>query len=133
MPLAWGPSPGAITADPVSPLREKFLRCDADILENLSKQRRRHISTGVQRNRRFSSIGMAELLVRSSLPHFDESFMLEKRDDFSRLENRKLPQPLHRHELSADEFDFEGRLAILEKHLDDFSKIPVQFIERRAL
>ena len=35
--------------------------------------------------------------------------------------------------LSADEFRFQRRFAVLEEHRDDFAKIGVQLIERLAL
>ena len=42
----------------------------------------------MKRDRRAASIGMPELLVRTSLTDFDEAAPLKEGDNLSRLENR---------------------------------------------
>ena len=37
------------------------------------------------------------------------------------------------HKLGSDKFNFKGRRAILQKHLDHFAQIQMQFIERFTL
>jgi hypothetical protein len=56
-----------------------------DVAADLSKQRRRDISTRMHRYRRDASIRVAELFVRTSLPDFYEPDPLQPRDDFPRL------------------------------------------------
>jgi len=42
---------------------EKLIRGRADVFDDLTEQQRRDVSTTVDRNRRSTTVGMAELLV----------------------------------------------------------------------
>ena len=62
----------------------------ADVAGNLAQQDRRDVAPLVEGNRRATSIRVAELLVRPSLPDFDEAESAKRRDDLAGLQDRML-------------------------------------------
>lgn len=77
---------------------------------------------------------MPELFVRSTLPDLHKPEFAKDGNHLTRLENRQFRHfSAHSDELGTDELRLHGRLPIFKEHLDDFSKVCVQFIERLAL
>jgi len=66
---------------------------------------------------------MTELLVRTTLPDFDEPEPLKARDDLTRLENRQRTHSGDANRLGPDELRFEVRLSVLEKHGDNLCEV----------
>jgi len=106
---------------------------ETDILRDLTKQDRRDVASGVDRDGGRAAVGVSELLVRAALAHFDEAEPREDRDDLARLKNRDARHSFDDDGLRADEFGLELRFAVLEQHRNHFAKIRVQLIERRSL
>jgi hypothetical protein len=73
---------------------------------------------------------MAVLPVGAPLPCFHKSQPVEDGDHLSRLQNGYCAHAsAHKYGLGAHELAFELGFSILEQELDDFDKIPVEFIE----
>jgi hypothetical protein len=72
---------------------------------------------------RGASVGMAKLLVRAALAHFDEAQRVQDCDYLSRPENRDARHSVHDNGLRADEFRFELGLAVIEQHCDYLPQI----------
>src|SRR3546814_8486058 len=88
----------------------------------------------MKRHRGASTLGVTELLVRTTLTHFREPERNQDGDDFARLENGDVP---HRSGdcdvLDTHELRLQLRLAVSKKHRDDFLQISVQLLTRLAL
>jgi hypothetical protein len=115
---------------------DEFLGRDLDVAGNLPQQDRGNVTALMKRNRRAAAVRVTELLVRPFLSNLSKAERNESRHDFRRLENRQLAFRhclAHLNRLGSDELGFQGRLAILEQHLDDFGQIPIQFFDRFAL
>jgi hypothetical protein len=67
-------------------------------------------------------------------PHCNKPELHKKRNDFARLENRRLPHGLrHVDGLGADELAVESGIAFLEEHFDHFLEVDTQLVEGLAL
>src|SRR3546814_19352 len=88
----------------------------------------------MKRHRDASTLGVTELLVRTTLTHFRETGRNQDGDDLARLENGDVP---HRSGdcdvLDTHELRLQLRLAVFKKHRDDFLQISVQLLKRLAL
>jgi len=68
-----------------SAVLQELVDRQADVLGDLTKQYRRDVAPGVEGDGGCATIGMAELLVRAALAHFDEPEPREDGDDFARF------------------------------------------------
>lgn len=106
----------------------------ADILGDLPQQRRRDIPARMKRHCRATTSGIAELLVRSALPHFDETRLNKNGGNLDRLQNGDVPHALrNRDVLDTDELRFELGIAVLEEHGNNFLQIAIELVQRGAL
>ena len=79
-------------------------------------------------------MGVAILLVRAALPHFDEAEAPRIRETSRGFSTETEPINLRDCDrLGADEFRLQFRLAILQQHGHDLLQIPVQLLQRLAL
>ena len=106
----------------------------ADVARDGSKKGRRDVSALVEGDRRYATIGMSILAVRTTLADLNESETREDGDDFPRLENGDVTHRLgDLDRLRSNELAVELGRAILKQHGDDFFKVLVEFVERGAL
>ncbi len=88
----------------------------------------------MKRHCRYTSIGMPELLVRSTMPDLAESLLLKKPDHLPRLQNGHVAHFLVDHyELSAHKFGLKTRLTVLQEESDDLLKILIELVETLGL
>jgi hypothetical protein len=105
-----------------------------DISCNLPKKNGRDIAARVERYGRCAACAVTKLLVRTALAYLNKAQALQDRDNFGGLEDRDIAHDSgDRDVLNPNEFRFKNWLTVLEKHRKDFTKISVQFVERRAL
>ncbi len=110
-------------------MSEELIDGETNVLRDLTKKNWRNVASAVVWHGRGTTIGMAELLVRSALAYFDKPQTGENRDDFARLENRNARHSVDNDGLRADEFGLELRFAVVKQHGDHFSKIGLQLVE----
>ncbi len=111
-------------------MREEFVECQSDVLGNLSQQYRRNVPPLVIGNRGDFPSRIAELLVRTTLPHRDKANLKQNRDDFAGLENWDVAHRSgYRDVLNADKLSFKNRIAIFKQHCDNLLEVALQFIE----
>jgi len=67
---------------------KEFLNRKPNILRYLVEQDRRDVSTGMERNRRNSAIGLPILSVGTSPPYLNETETLQNRTCFARFQYR---------------------------------------------
>lgn len=84
-------------------------------------------------NRRRAPIGVPELLVGTTLPHFHKAQCPEDGDYLARLEHGNGQGSIHLQRLECHQLGLKSRLAVLEEHADYFAHICAQFFERFAL
>jgi len=92
---------------------DEFVNGESDVFCDLAEQDGRNISAFVKRNCCAPPVCVAILLVRTSLPSFNKSKLLEYRNNFCRFQDRKrshLSRDLH--SLRSDELAVEFWLAI---------------------
>ncbi len=87
----------------------------------------------MKRDSRAATVRMPELLVRAALADFDETEGLENSDDLLRLENGWLHGLRHLERFDADKLRLQCRLAVFEKHRNNFLKVFLQLVNRFAL
>ena len=80
-----------------------------------------------------ATIGMPELLVRTTLADLSKAEVLQDGHHLARLEDWWLRHWSGDDSLNADEFGFELRFAILEKESDDFLQVAVELVKRLRL
>jgi hypothetical protein len=98
----------------------KFVGSQPDVLRDLAEQRRGDVATFMHGDSGSTAIRVTILYMRTALSHSHESQGFEAATHFDGLEDRQRSHELlYRDTLSAEEFGFELRLAILEQHLDD--------------
>ena len=107
---------------------------ETNVFGDLAQKNWRDVAAGVKRNRSGTARAVSKLLVRTTLPHFDEAKPSQNRYDFGRLENRDVSHDSGDCDvLDPDELRFKNGVAVFEKHCNDLPKVRVQFIERGAL
>ena len=85
---------------------------------------RSDVATVVEGNRGGPAIGVAELLVGTALTDLDEAVGLQQRDDPPGAEDRRAGHGSGDLDgAHVDELGLEGRLAVLEQHLDDLAQV----------
>lgn len=101
---------------------EKLCDVEANVFGNLAQQRRRDVAAGMKGNRGRASGTMAKLLVRITLPYFDETELAQDYDDLARLQDRDIAHVSRDgNVLHPDKLGFENWIAILQQHGNDFS------------
>jgi hypothetical protein len=84
----------------------------------------------MERHGRTTAVGMAKLLVSTSLAHLLKAELLEDRHNFFWFEYRNRPHRLcHRYGLCPDEFSFELGIPVLKKHSDYLLQVVFEFIQ----
>ena len=83
----------------------------------------------MNRNSGSASVCMSELLMRSSLPDFDESESVQDRHHLMRLQNWDAHNSIHLNRFSAHELGFMGRFTVFEQHGNNLSHILPQFVQ----
>lgn len=74
---------------------------------------------------------IAKLLVRTTLPHFRETKLVQNGDNLSRLQDRDISHVSSDGDvLHPNELRLENWFAIFQEHGNDFSQVDVQFIKR---
>jgi hypothetical protein len=112
---------------------DELLNCEPNVVGDLSQERRRDVSTLVNRNCGDATVGVAELFVRTALASLSEAQPLEPCHDLTRLEDRWLGHESRHDGLYAHKLGFEARFAILKKERDDLFQVLVEFVERLGL
>ena len=107
---------------------EEFLYRRSDVAYDLPKKERGDVASAVEWHGRASTVGMAELLMRPSLPHLLEAHAVQDLDDLARTEDRESAHGLPRNSLCADKLRFELRLAILKEHRHHLVEVGVQLV-----
>jgi hypothetical protein len=116
------------------PMLKQLRHGKTDISCNLPKKNGRDIAARVERYGRCAACAVTKLLVRTALAYLNKAQALQDRDNFGGLEDRDIAHDSgDRDVLNPNEFRFKNWLTVLEKHRKDFTKISVQFVERRAL
>ena len=81
-----------------------------------------------------AAVSVPKLLMRSSLPYFDEAEGFEDPNDLPRLQSREARHVLgNRDRLDADELGFQAGFAVLEEHRNDLLEIGLELVERFRL
>lgn len=81
-----------------------------------------------------ASVKMAKLPMRPALTDLHKPKFFEDADDFAGFEYGQSSQVSpHGNRVCADEFAFDGEVAVFEQHLDHFLEIGVEFVEGFAL
>jgi len=95
---------------------EQYLYRNTDVLCDLAKENRRNVLAFVEWNRGGTSIGMSELLMRTSLTCLKEAGSLQMANNLLWFQNRQTAHGLcDCHLLSAYKLGFKMRLAVIEK------------------
>ncbi len=116
-------------------MAQKLFERQADVLDDLAKEYRRHVSPRMVRNSRAAPVAVAILHMRAALPGEGETQGLQDAADLARLENGWLGHQLRSHSdaLCADELGLQIWFAVLQKHFDDLSQITLKLVEGFSL
>ncbi len=76
-----------------------------------------------------ASVYMSELLMRSSLPDFDESKSVQDHYHLSWLQNGDGHSSIHLNSFSAHELGFMSRFTVFEQHGNHLAHILPQFVQ----
>ena len=118
----------------ISTACKKLVEGQPDILGDLAQQDRRNVTPLMEWNGGAPAVGMTKLFVRTALTNLDKPKRNQNGNDLRRLQDRDVSHPSSDCDiLNSDELGFEYRLAILEKHRNDFLEIAIELIERLAL
>jgi hypothetical protein len=105
-----------------------YIACDG------SEKSRRDVSALVERNRRYATIRMAILAVRTTLANLNESEADQDGGDLPRFQNGDVAHRLgDLHRLSSDELPLELGRAIFQQHGNDLLKVLAELVEGGAL
>jgi len=90
---------------------------ETDVFGDLAQKNWRNVAARVKRNRRVAPRAIAKLLVRTTLPHFNEAQSTQNRYDFGGLENRNISHDSGDCDvLHSDKLRFKNGIAIFKKH-----------------
>jgi hypothetical protein len=67
---------------------EKILHRGSDVANDLAKKERGDVTSAMKWHGSATTVGMAKLLMRPSLPHLLEAHSAQDRDDLARAEDR---------------------------------------------
>ena len=115
---------------------DEILWRHVDVATDLSEEAWRQVPRPVNWHRRYTTVGMTELLVRPALPHLDEPKPFETRNHLAGSQNGQRPHAAFLSDADCfgpDKLGIERWLAILEEHANDLLEVGTQLFLGFAL
>ncbi len=113
---------------------EQFIKCEANVFGDLTKQDRRNVAALMKWHRGAATGSVAVLLVRTALAHLGEAKSKQNGRDLARFEDRNISHSSgYGNVLNSHKFRLQSRLTIFKKHGDHIAQIVIDFIKRCPL